>query len=750
MTTHYIFPSGLTTAAPAIDSPVAASLYVPGFTVGAIDFDAPAINQTHKIRITTQECAHPVLTAASLGQNHTLLASDLVPAQPVINDGVFVIDALAVDLTIAPPVLGSPTTIELSKWAVDLVDNTPVIDAATIGQLHNLTASNFTPSGHVAFEWRQWPPFNSYTTLLAVDLAVASPVINAGLLADRLVAAPWQRVEDLDFDAAILGQLHGFVGADIATGVPEISAGSLSVHNLVAVNLEIEERPVLNPAAIVEQNYHFVTPGIEVVGIELSTWLNPAPPPLFLVNAFRQRHDLIVTPLLEVGAPEIGIGDTTEILHYAPGPYYDQFGQQILYRNATGLEKAMADVDAERLMEINAELIIDTWDPYLTFERNLPFLAWAYNIDLWEDGWSESTKREWTALAFEFKKLRGTITAHEVALDYAGRDFTDGITGYRIVQYLTPPQGFYASPDLTVEEFNGWIRLMPQIRIYLGNDPGSAYGYEFFTDDGAADVNAAAYDDGWELYGRKAILRQQGYDDVNLTIIQRELVTSTYTAIDYEEIRVPGKSEIGYFVGEDAVGEARFVNWDDVAPQLYNVRLNRSFDDLRTELHLSSISPSLEPIDVTYERNSDIGDAGPFIFADDGAADIDYSEEDYGALMLADYIYLLDPNINAVMNEGVSFADVDRVDFPKYTIEMLIDLRTREDAPVWYCDDSFVDESYASDTDLTHIDRAIRAVRAAKSLRDRVLVAFDPLRPVEPGDFLSEETTAEDWVLNQL
>ena len=72
-------------------------------------------------------------------------------------------------------------------------------------------------------------------------------------------------------------------------------------------------------------------------------------------------------------------------------------GEQVLYRQAAGLEKSLADVDAYRLTQTYAELIKDQWDPYRISSTNLPYLAWAMGVNLWEDSWSEDFQRWWTA-----------------------------------------------------------------------------------------------------------------------------------------------------------------------------------------------------------------------------------------------------------------------------------------------------------------------------------------------------------------
>jgi phage tail P2-like protein len=443
---------------------------------------------------------------------------------------------------------------------------------------------------------------------------------------------------------------------------------------------------------------------------------------------------------------------------------WEQFGSQLLDSNASGMEKAMAEVEAGRLLDINAELIIDTWDPYATFLRNLPFLAWARDVDLWEAEWSEDTKRAWVAAQFQFKSVRGSIGGIEMALDYMGRDFTPA--GYQLRQHLTPPQYFFVAPDLTTEEYNAWISLMPEVRIYVGNDPGTADA-DLFVDDGFADDDQPteiAVDNGWELYGRKAILRQQGRPDQSLRVIQRTETTTSFQTVDWEDIRVTGVSTQGIFADDDVddddlmIGLAVDEGFVDVAEEnarTYSVRLDRDNWRVDTEITLQMIQPDqlgLVPLTVGYRRNSDVGTVGADLYFDDGAVGVDFIGPDLARVMLADYVYLLDPTVTTPMTETLSFFDVDRISFPKYTMELLIDLDTHEQGgEVWADEYSWWDETFFwQETNLDDFDRACRAVVAAKSLRDKALVAFDPVRPIIPSDPVTEETTPSDWVPNNL
>jgi tail protein P2 I len=72
--------------------------------------------------------------------------------------------------------------------------------------------------------------------------------------------------------------------------------------------------------------------------------------------------------------------DNFRVLRAEPIP---GVGNAIADPAASGLERAMFDVDGERLMRIPAELIKVQWNPWQISERNLPYLAWAMGMNLY-------------------------------------------------------------------------------------------------------------------------------------------------------------------------------------------------------------------------------------------------------------------------------------------------------------------------------------------------------------------------------
>lgn len=452
-------------------------------------------------------------------------------------------------------------------------------------------------------------------------------------------------------------------------------------------------------------------------------------------------------------------------------------GAKLLYRAASGLEKSMADVDGERLISMYAEIIHDQWDPYAISYNNLPYLAYAMGALLWEEGWSESTQREWTARQFEYKSLRGTQAGIEMALNYSGRDFV-GPGGYEVTQAIRPPQSFWAGPALSKEEYDFWIHLMPELRITFYQGVGWDGVDVLFCDDGGAGWHVGL-DDGEALYGRKAFLRVKGVD-YPLQIYTFTKTINGVESVDYERVALPGKAGFAVTTEDFVNDDERFVCAEEIVPRLVTIRIDGSYDHEQSLLHLDTVLPGLDPIDVRYERNSDIGWANSFFFVNDWADSrntfepqpepepliylppnvprkytplVYYADAGYDAArMLADRIFLYDPAIVGILSGGVSFVGVDYVSWPAYTADLMINLHTDDDAWSWFGDEGFVtdDNYFASTVQLQDFDRACRAVVTSQALRDRVRTAYDPTRLIELRERAFIETTVDQQVVNLL
>ena len=153
-------------------------------------------------------------------------------------------------------------------------------------------------------------------------------------------------------------------------------------------------------------------------------------------------------------------------------------GKDILYRAATGLEQAMAQVEADRLIGTQAEWVSLTWDPYSCPSELLPYLAWEMGVNFWNNEWSETTKRAWIAAQWQFKALRGTADGIIMAVDFAGRDVSP--FGYSVRKIITRPQQLFTGPSPTTAQRETWLSSLPQVRVYYYQNSGTAPALKFF------------------------------------------------------------------------------------------------------------------------------------------------------------------------------------------------------------------------------------------------------------------------------
>ena len=140
-----------------------------------------------------------------------------------------------------------------------------------------------------------------------------------------------------------------------------------------------------------------------------------------------------------------------------PPERINQPGALTLYQASTGFEKAAADTEAERLMDMYAEAIIDEWNPWQVAYEHLPFLAWAQGVNLWENWWDETFRRNWTARQWYLKSIRGTR---------AGLDEFVAAVGGRVKRCTVPPARAYGTKKQTEEERAAYVARFPQLRIY--------------------------------------------------------------------------------------------------------------------------------------------------------------------------------------------------------------------------------------------------------------------------------------------
>lgn len=66
----------------------------------------------------------------------------------------------------------------------------------------------------------------------------------------------------------------------------------------------------------------------------------------------------------------------------------------------------------------------DLWNPWKCPVKFLPYLAWAFSVDRWEETWTETAKRQAVSDAFWIHQRKGTVAAVKRVIEGLGYSMT--------------------------------------------------------------------------------------------------------------------------------------------------------------------------------------------------------------------------------------------------------------------------------------------------------------------------------------
>lgn len=385
----------------------------------------------------------------------------------------------------------------------------------------------------------------------------------------------------------------------------------------------------------------------------------------------------------------------------------------LLPPNRTPWEKALSLTSAAR-RPLPAEIVREAVNPWTAPEHLLPWLAWSWSIDLWNDNWTTERKRRVIARAVRLHRLKGTEAGLREHIELVDAE---------LLQVVVPPQKAFASRTLTKEEMDAWLMTMPQIRVYLAREFGSAKGLSFA---GYFVGNSfACYDAGRALLGRAARLWDRGVEQ-RLVIADVTTETEQRQALQTERVSIPGAAGYGAFEGRYA-GNC-YAGAVAVEARLVTFRQSLAYNHRTSALSLASARPSLDPVDVRAERISTTGQDSHSAFPRRFVLH-SFAREDRAAWMLYDRVVLHDPSRAVPRVTAWTFANHSRIGHPPYTAKAVIDLKQRIHARTATAERGFVGYHFARPEDPTRRRNADLAVRVSKAARDRILTTNKLTRP---------------------
>lgn len=386
----------------------------------------------------------------------------------------------------------------------------------------------------------------------------------------------------------------------------------------------------------------------------------------------------------------------------------------------------------DRLLSLDSDQIRHLWDPWTCQIEELPYLAWALSVDIWDVDWPEAKKRLVVANAFSDHKRKGTLYAIEQYLGYRGAS---------IDKAIVPPERCYGIIGLTDAQRAAYIASLPQIRIYpfltlRTTPPKRAFmtgpvGYRTFyrTDPGLESNNAppAFMQDsaGPQLYGRRATIQTPDGTETDVTL-NDVTFNGQNTA---EQILVQfGKSSRLFeghgFFGNGFMQKSRAstniatVQLSDDAPSQFAALSGATVQNVRPQ---RTYEIRQAPVGRFFMGRDFLGASKPHMLATNGPREI------------YDQFALIDDQNTPKLNKGRSFMGHARFGIAPYTAELRIEIPMNR--PRWRMGvgrGQFL-TGFIKQTDFTALDDALTAIGQAKSLRDTVLVDTEIYHTVQLG-----------------
>ena len=400
----------------------------------------------------------------------------------------------------------------------------------------------------------------------------------------------------------------------------------------------------------------------------------------------------------------------------------------ILPPNRTPFEEAIEGASAARFPP-PVHLIADVWNPETCPADLLPYLAWGLSVDLWDERWSETTKREVCRKAFTLHRLKTTPAGIKAHVE---------LTGAKVLKVLRPPMREHRRGAMTDEQRVAWLDNLPQVRIYPFFKRAIAKRRFFYTGPGVtkqwrgvapSDMVLTGLTDefGNSIWGTAgAASWDSGVAPINRHFNRKSRGFNLYNrrATFYDR-----GAEVEVTLGADAdlTGDRVFLRRKAPRTAFYgrgfrNGFLRKSAADINTitvtmsdEAQFRAVTPGMQPVNVRPQRIAQgrIAPTSRAFFGRFGG----FLRTSHAPLMIYDRIALLDPSRMGARRKVRSYHGKGRYGIDPYTAELKIRVpmvRRRRRSGLWH------GSGFRSAADLAQLSKAIEAVRVSKAFRDTV------------------------------
>lgn len=378
----------------------------------------------------------------------------------------------------------------------------------------------------------------------------------------------------------------------------------------------------------------------------------------------------------------------------------------LLPPNSTALERGLSGPTG-RLTAIPTP-IDSLWRWDRCPPSHLPWLAWSFSIDVWDDLWPLEKKRDVTRQWVELHRLKGTLEGVRRHIE---------LVGGKVLRVQRPPIAAFAGRSVTPAEHLAYLARFPQVRIYKFRQRGAAKVRGKFP----GRANFAGY----HMPRRSDAYLRSGSQYVYWDKGVHPLATGEERQINFrEELRrqilmLPGRKPRRAAYPNSLLHKLHPVA-STAHLRFYNLSTERLADDLSVFRLLKSITPGASVIDV---KTRAVTERGVAQFGSQFVGQIlhhAYLPRTTSGLRLYDVLYLHDPRRADDGRKARVFAGRQRLGIEPYRAEMTIEIRSRRPRRAKYA--GVANGSYPHRGDQRRYDYVKRAIVSAKAYRDKILI----------------------------
>jgi phage tail-like protein len=404
--------------------------------------------------------------------------------------------------------------------------------------------------------------------------------------------------------------------------------------------------------------------------------------------------------------------------------------ESILPSHVEPLERSLEQVVTFPDLPIPA--LANLSDPWTTDARYLPWLAYRFAVEIWDENWSEEKRRSIIASAIRLQRIKGTL---------AGIREYVGAAGGELVSVRLPPGKSFLGESLTREQREAYLSRLPQIRLNINRERART-GYrafysddwgKFFSDASGTKTCFPVVDTAHRRYGPRAALWDRD-------VLVRELTRNRTLILsaEIERIFMRGTAPAGVFGG--GFPGSFFVR-SAAKSRVVDIDVSRLSESERA-LHYYSVTPGGRPTAAVPKRVYERAIAGDGVFAGEITDGKFYTPS--GALhRVYDAIHVADPSRVGAARGSISFFGDDRFGVPAFTAEISVGVPSKrpKDAVSGFVGGFWYEHRK------TELDRNLRAVTAGKAARDKIMVNTSTHRPLRVGSplFVGASLKLGNW-----